>query len=313
VIAAMPDVCLSPPSPPAGPIPIPYPNFAKASDTTSGSKKVKINGKEVGLKGKSKYKKSNGDEAATRSFGAGVISHSITGAVKHKAGSFDVKVEGSGVVRFMDLTTGNHSNPGDGCTTIDTATPALPPEQQCEELQAKNESERSRLRKVRKEEWGAPWSEDVRELARGNTTITHATFAGAVRKAVSNAFISKYDNAVDNGFGNWDKGAHEEESEACGGHKYKNADPKKRPHTAHTESRIIEEIFRAQPKPTGGTLVLAIDWPGGPAAGKKTTDPCAACQELLCAVSKPEPGCLDILICDENGEPQSMEEKCPPK
>lgn len=56
-IAKMPDVCLSPPSPPAGPIPVPYPNFSKASDTTGGSKKVKIGKKEVGLKGKSKYKK----------------------------------------------------------------------------------------------------------------------------------------------------------------------------------------------------------------------------------------------------------------
>ena len=27
-LAAMPDICLSPPSPPAGPIPIPYPNFS---------------------------------------------------------------------------------------------------------------------------------------------------------------------------------------------------------------------------------------------------------------------------------------------
>ncbi len=31
--AAFPDTCLSPPSPPAGPVPIPYPNTAYASDT----------------------------------------------------------------------------------------------------------------------------------------------------------------------------------------------------------------------------------------------------------------------------------------
>ena len=46
-IAAMPDVCLSPPSPPAGPIPIPYPNFSQASDTTDGTKTVKIAGDEI--------------------------------------------------------------------------------------------------------------------------------------------------------------------------------------------------------------------------------------------------------------------------
>ena len=101
VLAAMPDVCLSPPSPPAGPIPIPYPNFAQGSDTSDGSKTVKAGGKEISLKGKSKYKKCKGDEAATRSFGANVISHNITGPVKHKAGSFDVKVEGSNVVRNL--------------------------------------------------------------------------------------------------------------------------------------------------------------------------------------------------------------------
>src|SRR5437899_7940117 len=91
VIASMPDVCLSPPTPPAGPIPIPYPNFSSASDTTDGTQTVKIGGEEVGLKGKSSYKKSTGDEAATKTLGMGVISHNITGPVKHKAGSFTVK------------------------------------------------------------------------------------------------------------------------------------------------------------------------------------------------------------------------------
>jgi hypothetical protein len=56
---ATPDVCKTPS--PAGEIPIPYPNTAQASDTTSGSKKVKTEGKEVMTKGAS-YKKSSGDE-----------------------------------------------------------------------------------------------------------------------------------------------------------------------------------------------------------------------------------------------------------
>jgi hypothetical protein len=46
-------------------IDIPYPNTSLASDTTSGSKKVKISGSEVGLKNKSNYKKSQGDEPGT--------------------------------------------------------------------------------------------------------------------------------------------------------------------------------------------------------------------------------------------------------
>jgi len=112
-ICAFPDVCLSPPSPPAGPIPIPYPNTAFASDTTSGSKTVKISNKEVMLKDKSYFKKSTGDEAATKTLGMGVVTHQITGKVYFTSWSMDVKVEGENVVRMLDLTTHNHmSVPG---------------------------------------------------------------------------------------------------------------------------------------------------------------------------------------------------------
>ena len=108
-ICAMPDVCLSPPSPPAGPIPVPYPNTADASDTADGSRTVKIGGAEVGMKNSSNYKKSTGDEAATKSFGMGVVTHTIQGKMVHAAWSMDVKVEGANVVRHMDITTHNHT------------------------------------------------------------------------------------------------------------------------------------------------------------------------------------------------------------
>ena len=49
--AAMPDTCLSPPSPPAGPVPVPYPNTSSASDSQKGSKKVKMGGKGMMPKG----------------------------------------------------------------------------------------------------------------------------------------------------------------------------------------------------------------------------------------------------------------------
>lgn len=58
IIAAMPDVCMSPPPPPAGPIPIPYPNFTMASKTADGSKDVKIGGKPASLKNSSSCPKS---------------------------------------------------------------------------------------------------------------------------------------------------------------------------------------------------------------------------------------------------------------
>jgi hypothetical protein len=106
-VAAMPDVCLSPPSPPAGPVPIPYPNTAMASDTTDGSKTVQINGQEVMLKDKSVFKQSSGDEAATKSLGMGVVSHQIQGKVNFTSWSMDVKFEGENVPRNLDLTLHN--------------------------------------------------------------------------------------------------------------------------------------------------------------------------------------------------------------
>jgi hypothetical protein len=111
VIASFPDVCLSPPSPPAGPIPVPYPNTSFAKDMKNGSKTVKISNKEVMLKDKSYYKTSPlGDEAATRSFGANILSHVITGKTYFVAWSMDVKFEGLNVDRHIDLTTSNHAS-----------------------------------------------------------------------------------------------------------------------------------------------------------------------------------------------------------
>ncbi len=64
-IAAFPDVCMTPPENPATPpgVPVPYPNFAMASDTEKGTGKVKIKDKEVNLKNKSDMKRTSGDEA----------------------------------------------------------------------------------------------------------------------------------------------------------------------------------------------------------------------------------------------------------
>jgi hypothetical protein len=112
-ICAFPDVCLTPPPPPAGFIPVPYPNTGFATDTTNGSKTVQISGKEVMLKNKSFFKKSTGDEAATRSTPMAVLTHTITGKVYFTSWSMDVKIEGENVVRMADLTTHNHmSVPG---------------------------------------------------------------------------------------------------------------------------------------------------------------------------------------------------------
>jgi hypothetical protein len=143
-IAAMADVCLSPPSPPAGPVPIPYPNTAMASDTTDGTRTVKIGGDEVGMKNSSSYKKSSGDEAATKSLGMGVVSHNIQGKMKHAAWSFDVKIEGSNAIRHMDLTTHNHINSDNVAVGLNQAAEvtAFWRELTCEELKNANDEAR---------------------------------------------------------------------------------------------------------------------------------------------------------------------------
>lgn len=114
VVAAMPDVCLSPPPPPAGPVPVPYPNSSFAKDTQAGSKTVKIQGAEAMLRDSSFYSTSPlGNEAATRNFGGSVVTHTITGKTFFVAWSMDVKFEGENVDRHTDLTTSNHaSQPG---------------------------------------------------------------------------------------------------------------------------------------------------------------------------------------------------------
>jgi len=112
VIADMPDVCLSPPSPPAGPVPVPYPDTSFSKDMQSGSKTVMIKGQEVMLKDQSFYKTSPlGDEAATNSFGGNVVSHVITGKTYFLAWSMDVKFEGQNVDRHLDITTSNNASP----------------------------------------------------------------------------------------------------------------------------------------------------------------------------------------------------------
>ncbi len=107
IATSVPDVCKTP-APPAPPVPIPYPNIAKSSDTDKGSKKVKMDGKPIMLKN-SKFSRSMGDEAGTLK---GIVSNKNMGAAKFALYSFDVKVEGKNVPRLGDmmLTNGNQDN-----------------------------------------------------------------------------------------------------------------------------------------------------------------------------------------------------------
>lgn len=99
IVTCFPDVCKTP-APPAPPVPIPYPNIAKSSDTSKGSKKVKMDGNPIMLKG-SVFSTSTGDEAGTA--GGGVVSNTTKGKAEFVLYSFDVKVEGKNVCRLSDI------------------------------------------------------------------------------------------------------------------------------------------------------------------------------------------------------------------
>ena len=102
--AVFPDVCLTPT--PAGPVPIPYPNIARSSDTSGGPKKVTTDGCMPMVKGAT-YSQSSGDEAGSS---GGVASGVTKGAAEFLIFSFDVKFEGRNVCRLGDSMFHNKKN-----------------------------------------------------------------------------------------------------------------------------------------------------------------------------------------------------------
>lgn len=104
---AFPDVCLCPPSPPAGPVPTPLPNTAQAADLQGCAATVTIEGNRV-AHAQSFVARSTGNEVA-QSTGGGVITHVVQGAAYFQTYSRDVMIEGQPAVRHLDLLTHNHA------------------------------------------------------------------------------------------------------------------------------------------------------------------------------------------------------------
>lgn len=125
-VAAPPDVCKTPT--PGGPVPIPYPNMAMDSNLADGAKKVKINGNPVAHEG-SNLSTSTGDEAGTA--GGGIISSKFKGKMTWNASSTDVKVEGKGVVRFMDPTGHNNNTFNTAFISVGTTGQAYGDDEPC--------------------------------------------------------------------------------------------------------------------------------------------------------------------------------------
>ncbi len=99
-----PDVCKTPT--PGGPVPIPYPNIGKSSDTIGGPTRVTIDGQMPMVKG-AKYMMSTGDEAGSV---GGIMSSMIKGECEFMMYSFDVKIEGQNVCRMGDPLFHNKKN-----------------------------------------------------------------------------------------------------------------------------------------------------------------------------------------------------------
>jgi hypothetical protein len=300
-LAAMPDVCLSPPSPPAGPIPIPYPNFSDASHTSSGTKSVLVGGKEAGIKNESDYKKSKGNEAATRSFGMGVVSHTIQGKSQHAAWSMDVKFESHNVIRFGDLTTHNHGSGTNGASTVNQGDLDMAPvtTQDCKDLNEKRkQSEQDNL--TAPVQAGQTHTLSQFDSASGsgqliggvshpadmlNSATTHAYAVGKKWPTTMVDYVNK-------------KGETKQKEQRAKGPVYMACGKNQQPYHAqgleHAESRIIEDVISAASGAPIGRLTLSVNhWAAG--ATKPDNKLCPSCEKLVCEA---EACGLAIVLCD---------------
>lgn len=101
-----PDVCKTPAPPPAGTVPVPYPNTAPSSLGMPQATKVLIGGM-PGLNRNAKCAPSSGDEPGAL---GGVASGIIKGPASFVASSLKVMVQGAPAVRLSDATTHNNNN-----------------------------------------------------------------------------------------------------------------------------------------------------------------------------------------------------------
>ncbi len=274
-VACFPDVCFTP-GPPASGVPVPYPNTGLATDTTHGTRTVKISGQEAMLKDKSYFKTSYGDEAGCAPK-KGVVTSVIKGKVYFTSWSMDVKFEGENVVRHLDLTTHNHaSQPGNTqpWTYLDSAAIGNPPE--C------TDAEKTLAQTVKE------------ELPPGRTegaTVAIGTIRGDPG-SISGGASSIGRGTVRRGgkYAHWAKGiqrGEESNVKTCDGERFVYSEGG-RPKQGHAEAKIIEDYFASGAK---GRLVIAVNKP-----------PCADCARLINEVNKGSRGrkCNRITVCQSS-------------
>jgi len=311
-LAAMPDVCMSPPPPPVGPVPIPYPMFGMASDTTDGCTSVFVKGKEAGKKNSTKYSKTTGNEPATNSFGANISSHKITGPLRFAAYSFDVIFEGGGACRFTDLTTQNHMNSDGLSAGVDLASPAPPKPPttaDCKAMRSTLNDDRDVVQQQVAADAPAFQSASLETNSEAGTLATAISSPGGQSFGCSNQLLAdrlqrvsdrKYPTDTVKNY----KAYEPTKSKACDGSPAV-VHPTGR-HSRHAEMNILNKIDWKKNPPS--TITFAISYPAAGDNGGKPDLPCPVCQETINKVC----ACVEqIYICDaKSNKPKPQ---CPPK
>ncbi|NJK32786.1 MAG: DUF4150 domain-containing protein [Deltaproteobacteria bacterium] len=321
---------------PGRPIPIPYPNFSTAADTDKGSKSVKIGGKPAGLKDKSNYKRSKGNEAATRNFGMGVVTHTIQGKTLHGSWSMDVKIEGYNVLRQLDLTTHNHASPTFNLAmTSDVAkfAVATADDAGCERLQEREQAARedeggpvqAGLEKTTHStgHYTAPDGRSFNMIACSKQVdfVKYPHYSQGVGLSSTETYTRKLlvpkgslrpdDNILRQVGDKYEINrsyAAEADSNLCDGYEHKSRNNCSK--STHTEARMIEEIFKHLSPNKGsergslGSLRMNVRWEQG---GEVSPDACGNCNDLICAAEK----CgLEVELC--KGDPPRPVPGCDP-
>ena len=187
VSIAFPDVCKTP-IPPAGPVPIPYPNIAMSSDAASEAKKVKFEGAKIMVKG-SNFKMSSGDEAGSAQ---GLVSSKIKGKAEFANYSFDVKIGGKNACRLADPMKQNIGSPNAfGPAEIQGPNVVIEPQQQAcdrvnEDKQAQDQSQNSN------------WQHSG----------VHSDHRGPIQQVVTDHAIVLYIRATNQACGKWIEDKH---------------------------------------------------------------------------------------------------------
>lgn len=307
VIASFPDVCFTPPTAPPTPpgIPIPYPITSMSSDTSGGSRTVKINKKEIMLKNKSKFKKCTGDQAGSAPK-KGLINSNTGGKTYFASWSFDVLIEGENVVRHLDLTTSNHrSQPGNSSIPmINQEGMIVPPtDPVCDKTQDRlnNTELPERFSRIHEDRVTRGEVRTIKE-AYGKTIPSTTLGTGRVVGGSGGAMTAHSRSHIGKKYGGdtFAKGITDpskSQAQGCGkkaatGFAY---DPDKLNHR-HAEAKMIEDWAA---KGMEGQLVLNISRPV-----------CENCAALIKHVNCNKSGgdnCNKVLVCDSNQSPAAKE------